>query len=136
MTTTLLVVDAQRIYTVKGKDLYCKKAGQTVKRINQLIEAFREKKQPVIFIRHVHKLDGSDLGRMFDFAGPASDFSAGRNTQSVRPGLVFVAVFLGFAPCFIPSRAPGNQSRILPRFYPGRGSYPQAASAPRPLAAP
>lgn len=83
MSTALLVVDVQRIYTIKGNELYCKNAGQTVKRINQLIEKFREKKQPVFFIRHVHKLDGSDLGRMFDFAGPASDFSFKEKTDAV-----------------------------------------------------
>jgi ureidoacrylate peracid hydrolase len=83
MTTALLVVDVQQIYTVKGNELYCKNAGQTVKRINQLIERFTAKKAPVIFIRHVHKLDGSDLGRMFDFAGPASDFSFKEKSAAV-----------------------------------------------------
>lgn len=83
MTTALLVVDVQQIYTVKGNELYCKNAGQTVKRINQLIERFAAKKAPVIFIRHVHKLDGSDLGRMFDFAGPASDFSFKEKSAAV-----------------------------------------------------
>jgi nicotinamidase-related amidase len=84
MTTALLVVDAQRIYTEKGRELYCKNAGQTVRRINQLIERFRAKKQPVIFIRHQHRRDGSDLGRMFDFAGPAADFGFKEKTEDVE----------------------------------------------------
>jgi nicotinamidase-related amidase len=83
MATALLVVDVQRIYTVKGNELYCKNAGQTVKRINQLIERFQKEKQPIFFIRHVHKRDGSDLGRMFDFAGPAADFGFKEKSDEV-----------------------------------------------------
>ena len=83
MATALLVIDAQRVYTTTGGELYCKDAGKTVAHINQLIERFRAKKEPVIFIRHVHKRDGSDLGRMFDFAGPAEDFGFKENSDEV-----------------------------------------------------
>jgi nicotinamidase-related amidase len=78
----LLVVDAQKIYTNPDMKLYCKDADSTIERINKLIVRFQRQKLPVIFIRHMHKADGSDLGRMFDFSGAASaDFSFKENSK-------------------------------------------------------
>lgn len=71
MTTALLVVDAQQIYTQPESAMYCKQAGKTLENINKLVERFEKVGKPILFIRHIHKVDGSDLGRMFDFAGPA-----------------------------------------------------------------
>ncbi len=68
-TTALLVIDAQRIYTEKDAALHCKDAANTIRRINQLIEAFQAKKGPIIYVRHQHKKDGSDTGRLFDYEG-------------------------------------------------------------------
>lgn len=78
----LLVVDAQKIYTNPGMKLYCKDADSTIERINKLIVRFQRQRLPIIFIRHMHKADGSDLGRMFDFSGAASaDFSFKENSK-------------------------------------------------------
>jgi nicotinamidase-related amidase len=63
----LLVIDVQRIYTDKEGALACKDAPATVNRINDLIEAFETKDLPVIYIRHQHKKNGSDTGRLFDY---------------------------------------------------------------------
>jgi nicotinamidase-related amidase len=82
VSMVLLVVDAQKIYTNPGMKLYCRDADSTIERINKLIANFQQQKLPVIFIRHVHKVDGSDLGRMFDFSGAASaDFSFKENLK-------------------------------------------------------
>lgn len=76
MSSALLVIDAQNVYTDKHSDLYCKDSKRTIERINGLIDAFEAAGRPVFLIRHVHKRDGSDLGRMFDFSGKAeADFN-------------------------------------------------------------
>jgi ureidoacrylate peracid hydrolase len=65
--TALLVIDAQKIYTEKDGALACKDASRTLEKINKLISRFAEKNLPVIYIRHQHKKDGSDTGRLFDY---------------------------------------------------------------------
>jgi len=71
----LLVIDAQRIYTDPESDLVCAESVATIADINRLVDAFAAHRRPIVFVRHVHRADGSDLGRMFDFAGEASDFN-------------------------------------------------------------
>jgi biuret amidohydrolase len=89
MKTALLVIDAQNIYTDEKSDLYCKQANKTLTNINKLVERFERDRNPIILVRHVHRPDGSDLGRMFDFAGPAEDFNFKAGTKEVEfsPGL-------------------------------------------------
>ena len=65
----LLVVDVQNIYTSRDSEMFCADSKGTVKRINSLIAHFVNEKGLVILVRHIHKADGSDLGRMFDFTG-------------------------------------------------------------------
>lgn len=69
MKTALLVVDPQQIYTDNDSEMYCADADQTIKRINLLLQHAGSREQLVILIRHIHKKDGSDLGRLFDFTG-------------------------------------------------------------------
>ena len=71
----LLVIDVQRIYTDPESDLVCAESEATIANINRLVDAFAARRRPVAFVRHVHRTDGSDLGRMFDFAGEAGDFN-------------------------------------------------------------
>jgi nicotinamidase-related amidase len=76
MARALLVIDVQRIYTEKASELFCKSAEDTVERINALIKAAKRAGDLVVYVRHIHKADGSDLGRMFDFTGePEADFN-------------------------------------------------------------
>jgi nicotinamidase-related amidase len=63
----LLVIDAQKIYTEKDGALACKDASKTLENINKLVGRFAEKGLPVIYVRHQHKKDGSDTGRLFDY---------------------------------------------------------------------
>lgn len=81
----LLVIDAQRIYTDKASEMYCSDAKNTVNRINELIDVFERAADLIVFVRHEHKEDGSDLGRMFDFLGePEEDFNFKRGSDEVK----------------------------------------------------
>ena len=83
MKTALLVIDAQKIYTDKHSELYCDDASRTIANINQLTTKFEQFACPVVLVRHIHKADGSDLGRMFDFAGPSDEFNFKAGTKEV-----------------------------------------------------
>jgi len=80
----LLVIDAQRIYTDPKSELFCRGGKRTVGKINQLITKFKRTGDAIIFIRHEHKTNGSDLGRMFDFAGEAEDFNFKAGSDEVK----------------------------------------------------
>jgi nicotinamidase-related amidase len=85
MKTALLVIDAQKIYTEPAAPLYCKDSKRTLDRINDLITVFVAKGDPVIFVRHTHRPDGSDLGRMFDYRGSSSgDFLFKEHSDEVE----------------------------------------------------
>ncbi len=61
-TAVLLVIDMQRYFLEPRAHGYCPAGAVVIPNIIKLIEHFGEKKRPVIFTRHVHKKDGSDLG--------------------------------------------------------------------------
>jgi nicotinamidase-related amidase len=85
MATALIVVDAQNVYTSSESELFSADSKPTIKRINQLIERFQRDKAPIILVRHIHKQDGSDLGRMFDYTGePEEDFNFKEDTEEVE----------------------------------------------------
>src|SRR3989338_7707433 len=58
----LLVIDMQRYFLEKREHGYCCGGVAVIGNIQRLIEHFRKAGRPVIFTRHVHKKDGSDLG--------------------------------------------------------------------------
>lgn len=85
MKAALLVIDAQRIYTDPESELFAEDAQHTIANINRLVAFFGATHQPIVFIRHIHKQDGSDLGRMFDFTGePEDDFNFKAATPNVE----------------------------------------------------
>jgi nicotinamidase-related amidase len=85
MSTALLVIDAQKIYTSPDSEMYCKDSKSTMKKINSLIGVFQLAKNPIIFVRHMHKRDASDLGRMFDYSGePEEDFNFKEGSEEVE----------------------------------------------------
>lgn len=85
MNTALLVIDVQRIYTDPESEMYCNDARGTVRRINSLIERYETERLPIFLVRHVHKADGTDLGRMFDFSGePEAEFNFREGTPEVE----------------------------------------------------
>jgi ureidoacrylate peracid hydrolase len=82
--TALIVVDAQRIYTDRDSEMFCRDSKRTIDRINDLIGLFQSKRLPIFLVRHVHKVDGTDLGRMFDFTGePEEDFNFKEDSPEV-----------------------------------------------------
>lgn len=85
MRDALIVLDAQQIYTDKDSELFCKDSGKVIDNINSLIQQMTKRKQLVILVRHIHKLDGSDLGRLFDFTGEAEeDFNFKEGSEEVK----------------------------------------------------
>ncbi len=85
MKTALLVIDAQRIYTDKGSELYCSDSIQTTKRINKLIDSFKKSGELVVYVRHVHKKDGTDLGNLWNHkGGPIEDFQFKEGSSDVE----------------------------------------------------
>ena len=85
MKQALIVLDVQRIYTDKESELYCKEAGRTIDKINKLIQQMTDLGQLVVLVRHMHKLDGSDLGRLFDYTGEAEeDFNFKEGSEEVE----------------------------------------------------
>ncbi len=49
--------------------MFCRDSEKTVLRINKLARAFEASKLPVIYVRHQHKKDRSDIGNLFNFDG-------------------------------------------------------------------
>ncbi|MBL7185213.1 MAG: cysteine hydrolase [Phycisphaerae bacterium] len=85
MKKALVVIDVQKLYTDEESDMYCEDSAATVDQINKLISEFEKRKEPIYLIRHVHKVDGSDLGRMFDFSGePEEDFNFKEGSDEVE----------------------------------------------------
>ena len=85
MKTALLVVDPQKIYTDPDLGMYCADASATIKRINSLLEDAKSRRELVVLVRHVHKTNGSDLGRLFDFTGEAEeDFDFKEGSKAVE----------------------------------------------------
>ena len=85
MKTALLVIDAQKIYTDPESELFCADSKATIGRINKLIDNFKKANLPVYYVRHVHKLDGSDIGHLFDFDGEADeDFNFREGSDEVE----------------------------------------------------
>lgn len=71
----LLVIDVQREYFDEDGPAFVEHATDIVPAINRLIDAFHRLRLPVVFVRHAHRADGSDAGRMGDFSAPDGEDS-------------------------------------------------------------
>ncbi len=69
MKQALLVVDVQKIYTSKSSEMFCRDADKTLARINKLVDTFESEKSPIVYVRHQHRMDRSDIGNLFNFDG-------------------------------------------------------------------
>jgi nicotinamidase-related amidase len=87
--TALLVIDVQNIYADPASPLFVRDFDESLGRINALIRGFAAAGQPIIYVRHVHRADGRDAGRMFDFTGTAEPvgFVEGSAEAGYVPGL-------------------------------------------------
>ena len=63
----LLVIDAQEEYFDPTGPTFVAEAAGKLPAINQLVDGFHQTERPVVLIRHAHRADGSDVGRMADF---------------------------------------------------------------------
>jgi len=63
-TSALLVIDMQKFFLEPGSPTFTCGGLAILPTVKQLIAAFREVGRPVIYTRHVHRPDGSDLGIM------------------------------------------------------------------------
>ncbi|MDE1896793.1 MAG: cysteine hydrolase [Rhodospirillales bacterium] len=90
--TALLLIDVQNVYALPDSPLCVPEFGASLGRINRLIEGFEAAGKPVIYVRHVHRADGRDAGRMFDFSGAAEPvgFVEGTVEAEYVPGLKIV----------------------------------------------
>lgn len=88
----LLVIDVQNIYASSESPLYVATLQDSIVNINALIQVFSKAGKPVIYVRHVHRADGRDAGRMFDFGGVAEavSFVEGEPEADYVPELAIV----------------------------------------------
>jgi ureidoacrylate peracid hydrolase len=87
--TALLVIDVQNIYADAASPLLVPQFEASLARINELVRGFAAAGRPVIYVRHVHRADGADAGRMFDFTGTPESigFVEGSAEAEYVPGL-------------------------------------------------
>jgi nicotinamidase-related amidase len=69
----ILVIDVQRVYTDPASPLHCRDNAAVIGRINRVLAKAGARGDMVVQIRHLHRADGSDAGRMFDFSGAAQE---------------------------------------------------------------
>lgn len=67
--TALFVIDVQEEYFDPSGPSSFAEAPLRLGAINDLIHAFADCSAPVIYIRHQHRANGADVGRMGDFGG-------------------------------------------------------------------
>jgi nicotinamidase-related amidase len=80
----LLVIDVQREYFDEDGPAYVEHARDIVGNVNRLIDVFRAAGLPVVFLKHLHRADGSDAGRMGDFSAPGEEDSFVEGTPRVE----------------------------------------------------
>lgn len=82
--SALLVIDAQKIYSLPDSELCVYGAEDILNNINDVIRSFKEKGEDIIYVRHIHKADGSDSGHMWDFAGEQEEIGFLDGTEEVE----------------------------------------------------
>jgi nicotinamidase-related amidase len=90
--SALIIIDVQNIYAAPVSPLFVASLPESVLKINALAGAFAAAGRPVVYVRHVHRADGRDAGRMFDFGGTAEpvSFVEGRPEADYVPDLAIV----------------------------------------------
>ena len=93
MARAILVIDVQKIYTDPSSPLYCVGNDETIANINAVTSSAEAAGDLVVRIRHMHRADGSDAGRMFDFSGEPGEigFVTGSNEVEDDPRLMIPA---------------------------------------------
>jgi nicotinamidase-related amidase len=84
MARAILVIDVQKVYTDPASPLHCVGNAEAIANINAITSAAEAAGDLVVHIRHVHRADGSDAGRMFDFSGEAGELGFVAGTEEVE----------------------------------------------------
>jgi nicotinamidase-related amidase len=80
----LLVIDVQGEYFDEDGPAYVEHSCDIVGSVNRLIDVFRAELLPIVFVKHQQRADGSDAGRMDDFAAPDEEDSFIEGTPRVE----------------------------------------------------
>jgi nicotinamidase-related amidase len=84
MARAILVIDVQKVYTDPASPLHCVGNDVVIANINRVLSAAEAAGDLVVHVRHVHRADGSDAGRMFDFNGQPGDLGFVAGTEEVE----------------------------------------------------
>jgi nicotinamidase-related amidase len=84
MARAILVIDVQKVYTDPASPLHCVGNAEAIANINAIVSAAQAAGDLVVHIRHVHRADGADAGRMFDFSGEAGELGFVEGTEEVE----------------------------------------------------
>ena len=84
MARAILVIDVQKVYTNPASPLHCVGNDAVIANINRVLSAAEATGDLVVHVRHVHRADGSDAGRMFDFNGQPGDLGFVVGTKEVE----------------------------------------------------
>jgi ureidoacrylate peracid hydrolase len=83
LQVALLVIDVQGEYFDEDGPAYVEHARDIVGNVNRLVDLFRAEGLPIVFVKHLHRADGSDAGRMADFSAPGEEDSFVEGTPRV-----------------------------------------------------
>src|SRR5262245_35272933 len=83
MRAALLLIDVQKVYTTPGSPLYVEGHEAAIANMNQLVRAAVEAGDLLVYVRHVHRKDGSDAGRMFDYLGTPGEVGFVEGSEEV-----------------------------------------------------
>ncbi|MGX9571070.1 cysteine hydrolase family protein [Mesorhizobium sp. f-mel] len=87
MARAILEIDVQKVYTDPASLLHCVGNAEAIANINAIASAAHAAGDLVVHVcrvHHVHRADGSDAGRMFDFSGEAGELGFVAGTEEVE----------------------------------------------------
>ena len=83
MKKALLIIDVQKIYTDETSAYYVENHATVISNINKLIKKY-ENDSLIVYITHKNKSDGSDSGRMYDYAGEEGEIEFAEGSKAVE----------------------------------------------------
>ena len=84
MRNALLLIDVQKIYTTPGSPLFIEGHDIAIANMNRLVQAAERKGDLLVYVRHVHRRDGSDAGRMFDYLGSPGEIGFLEDSDEIK----------------------------------------------------
>ena len=84
MRNALLLIDVQKIYTTPGSPLFIEGHDIAIANMNRLVQAAEKKGDLLVYVRHVHRRDGSDAGRMFDYLGSPGEIGFLEDSDEIK----------------------------------------------------